>query len=140
MEQVLIKWSDSYSVGFDEIDNQHIHLVDLINQFYNAFREGKANEFLDTVYKEILLYTDYHFASEEKYMKQYNYPDLEAHKVLHTGFIDKINDMLSEYKSGKLTISYELMNFLRDWLLNHINGTDMDYAKYFREQNIMKLD
>ncbi len=140
MEQVLIKRSDSYSVGFDEIDNQHIHLVDLINQFYNAFCEGKANEFLDTVYKEIILYTDYHFASEEKYMKQYNYPDLEAHKVLHTGFIDKINDMLSEYKSGKLTISYELMNFLRDWLLNHINGTDMDYAKYFREQNIMKLD
>jgi hemerythrin-like metal-binding protein len=139
MNQVLIKWSDSYSVGIAEIDNQHIHLIELINQFYNAFLEGRAATFIDTVYNEMINYTDYHFTTEENYLKKHNYPEIKEHTALHQSFIEKINVMLEEYKSGSLTISYDLMNFLRDWLLNHIKGTDMLYAQYFKEQNIIEL-
>jgi len=77
--------------------------------------------------------TDYaktHFANEEEYMLSINYPELEAHKQLHQEFIDKVNDYTTRLKSGKLILSIEVTNYLKQWLTNHIKGMDQHYAAH----------
>ena len=49
-------------------------------------------------------------------MKRYNYPDYLVHKNQHDALSIKIESVGKEFQEGKLGISIELMNFLRDWV------------------------
>ncbi|NJM14282.1 MAG: hypothetical protein HC896_01855 [Bacteroidales bacterium] len=38
----LITWNEKYSVGIKEIDNQHVNLVNIINELHDAMLKGKG--------------------------------------------------------------------------------------------------
>jgi len=139
MNKILIKWSDSYSVGYPEIDNQHIKLVNLINKLYDAFSEGKVSSVIEPILNEMIEYTDYHFKNEEKLFEKYQYPEKEEHKKIHGEFIKKAYSFLASHKNGDVLFTYDLMNFLRDWLVSHIQDSDREYTNYFKGKNIIEL-
>jgi hemerythrin-like metal-binding protein len=120
----LITWTGMFSVGVAEIDNQHKKLVELINQLNDAMQAGKGNDALGKVLNELVNYTVYHFGYEEKLMGQHHYDDSPAHKNEHAKFIATVGDFKKKFDSGNAVISTEIMNFLRDWLTNHIMKTD----------------
>jgi hemerythrin len=64
----FMEWNNSFSVNVAEIDNQHKHLIDLINKLFEAMSVGKGSEVMGTVLKDLINYTVSHFAMEEKYM------------------------------------------------------------------------
>ncbi len=66
---------------------------------------------------------------------KYAYPESEQHKVEHSKFIKKLNSLKSNFNKGKITISLEILNFLKDWLLNHIKISDKKYSVH-----ILKMD
>lgn len=132
----LIEWDDEYSVDIQLIDDQHKILLDLINQFYLAFKEGRAKKQIKTILKGLADYTDYHFGVEENYFKKYNYDKTEEHLALHKIFVKKISEYADDFNSGKVTLSYEIMNFLKDWLLNHILIEDKKYISLFKEKGV----
>jgi len=39
--------------------------------------------------------------------------------------------------SGTAMISMEVMDFLKDWLVNHIQGTDKIYGPFFKSKGIV---
>lgn len=123
----LIEWSDKYLVGYNEIDNQHKGLVILINELYTLMTKGKSKENLEIIFDHLTDYTKEHFSMEEMMMKKYAYPDYEQHKLEHMKFVDRLNGFRSDFKNNKVTISIEVLNFLKDWLLNHILVTDKKY-------------
>ncbi|HAF30120.1 MAG TPA: hemerythrin [Bacteroidales bacterium] len=123
----LIEWSDKYLVGYDEIDNQHKGLVIMINELFTFMTEGKSKENLEIIFDHLTVYTKEHFSNEEKMMLKYDYPDYEQHKLEHVKFIERLNSFKSDFENNKITISLELLNFLKDWLLNHIVITDKKY-------------
>jgi len=129
----LIKWTDQYSVGIKEIDNQHKGLVIIINELFSYMSEGKAKENLNEIFDHLTEYIKKHFFVEETMLVKYAYPDYDQHKVEHSKFIQKLNDLKSEFKSGKITISLEILNFLKDWLLNHIQHTDKKYSAFIEK-------
>ncbi len=131
----IVKWTEEYSVGITEIDNQHKGLVILINELFTLMTEGKAKDNLNEIFEHLTDYTKKHFFSEETMLFKYAYPEFEQHKLEHLKFIEKLNSFKSDFNKGKVTISIEILNFLKDWLLNHIKFSDKKYSEH-----ISKMD
>jgi hemerythrin-like metal-binding protein len=132
-----IKWDGSLSVGLKEIDDQHKHLIGLINDLYDAMSEGKGNDVLDTLLQKLIDYTKYHFAVEEKYFILYNYSDKEAHIKEHNGLTEQVINHYDSFKKGTIGISIDIMQFLESWLINHIKKSDTKYAPFLKNKGIV---
>jgi len=128
----LIKWTNEYSVGIEEIDNQHKGLIIVINELFSLMSEGKAQSKLIDIFDYLTDYTKKHFKAEEDMMLKYSYHEFDQHKLEHINFIDKLSELKEDYISNKITISLEILNFLKDWLINHILITDKKYSKHIK--------
>jgi hemerythrin len=132
----LFEWKDIYSVNVGEIDKQHRVLIDTLNELHEAMLTRKSNEILTKIIKSLVDYTGFHFSFEEKYMKTYNYAGYNDHKKEHDNFVLRVKDFQRQQAEGKLMLSMEIMNFLKDWLKNHILGTDKNYSSFFNEKGL----
>jgi hemerythrin len=126
----FVQWSDRLSVGIEAIDDQHKKLVSIVNRLYNAMKEKKGSEILGDVLSELIEYTKYHFTTEETVMKNNAYPHYLSHKSSHSQLVEKVMDLDIELKAGKIALSVQVFQFLKDWLVNHIQGEDKKYAPY----------
>jgi methyl-accepting chemotaxis protein/hemerythrin len=50
--------------------------------------------------------------------------------------VDKVLDFEKQLKSGSVTLSMEVMKFLKDWLTGHIMGTDKKYSPFLRQKGV----
>lgn len=124
----LITWSDDkLSVGVKMVDAQHGVLVDIINELHDAMLRGQAQSLTGPLLRKLLTYTNEHFSAEEAMLAKAKYDGLEGHKTLHRGFVRKIENYAERFERGEITLNLHLMNFLRDWLVNHIQKIDRSY-------------
>jgi hemerythrin len=133
----LIEWDDdSMSVNVQEIDQQHKQLVKLINELHDAMRERKTKDTLGKIIQGLIDYTGSHFATEEKYFDAFGYPEADAHKATHQEFVAKVMVFQTGFTEGRLLLSLDVMNFLREWLVDHIMGDDHRYGPFFNEHGL----
>ena len=135
-KMILIKWEEDYSVNITEIDNQHKKLLELINTLRDAMREGKVKEVMSKILSDLVDYTLYHFATEEKYFDQYDYPESDIHKKQHGNLVEQVATFQKKHEAGALFITIDVMNFLRDWLNDHIIGSDKKYGPYLNSKGV----
>lgn len=140
---VLIKWDKSLLVGVKEIDEQHKHLVDLINQLNDSIKVGQAKDTVQTILKGMAEYTVTHFGFEEKYFDEFGFEGADEHKKQHKVFVDRVSSFQKDVESfnasfeeGNLYVAKEVMEFLKDWFVNHIKVTDQKYVECFREHGL----
>jgi hemerythrin len=84
--------------------------------------------FLQTM-KKALNYAETHFADEEGYLTEVNYPYLDEQKDQHEDFIAEVQKSIEEFEAGNIE-PISLARFLKKWLLNHIAVYDKKYAPY----------
>jgi len=133
---VLFEWDDTYSIDIKLIDDQHKILIDLINQLHTAFKQGRAKKQFKTIIKGLVDYADYHFGVEEKYFEEFGYEHIDSHKEFHKEFVDKLNTFQQDFNSNKTEVTYELMQYLKDWLIEHIVVEDKKYSGLFKDKGI----
>jgi hemerythrin len=131
-----IKWTDDLSVGVELFDNEHKDLVRLVNDLNQLIFVGDKVSAMEKALAGLIEYTKTHFADEEKYMVKYNYPDYQKHKDEHEKLTAKVLDFQKRLTEGKANFSIELINFLRDWLIHHIQGSDMHYKAFFNGKGV----
>jgi len=127
----FIEWTNALSVGVTTFDNEHKQLVVLINTLNQALTAGSAKKTMEDILQSLVNYTTIHFKHEEDYMVLYDYPDYQKHKKEHDALTTQVIEFQERYRAGKTAFSLELMYFLKDWLINHIMGTDKKYKDYF---------
>jgi hemerythrin len=130
----VITWSDKYSVQVPAMDEQHKRLINLINQLYDAMKAGEAQTVIKPILDSLASYTVTHFKAEEKALEQVKYPMLHEQKTEHELFVTKLNDMKKKAAVNHASLTFELVGFLKDWLINHIQGKDQKYSSYFAKQ------
>ena len=80
---------------------------------------------INNVLGELVEYTKVHFADEEDYMEKINYEGLEDQKRAHSMFVEKIENInLDDVDDNQDEYLTEILNFLLDWLVNHILKAD----------------
>ncbi|HKF47279.1 MAG TPA: bacteriohemerythrin [Terracidiphilus sp.] len=126
----LIHWEDSYSTGVKAMDDQHKRLVAALNDLHGAMLEGKEKAVTGSLLGMLVKYTHEHFLAEEGLMARANYPKLAEHKSQHRNLTDQVQKFAERYQRGELAINVDLLMFLRNWLLNHIQKTDREYGPW----------
>lgn len=132
----FLNWSNDFSVNNLTIDTQHKKLVQLLNDLFEAMSQGKGGDVLEKVFNDLLKYTVDHFSTEEAIMKLHNYPDAAAHKAEHDKLTQEVVIQYEKFKSGNAALSVPLLNFLKQWLSNHILSVDMQFGKYLAGRGV----
>lgn len=133
-----IDWSDELSVGIEEIDEQHKILVGLLNRLYEAIIKKTDKDEMTVILNELAQYTVIHFAVEESLMRIFDYPQYDDHKKHHQELTKQVVDLQRKFVQGKVSISMEVLHFLRHWLTEHIMGDDKRYGPYMVERGLQQ--
>jgi hemerythrin len=131
-----VDWKDAYSVGIESIDQQHKKLINLINMLQTTVDYSTGEEFERECLAAVVDYTKTHFVYEEGLMSKYGYPDFEAHKAQHQKMIDRVNDLLATYEERPESTMKDALDFLKQWLIRHINGTDKQYSDFLVSKGV----
>ena len=121
-------FTEKYVIGVEHIDEEHKRLFEIIEEanavLHNDFLYDKFDQ-ISNILGELVEYTKVHFADEEAYMESINYEGLEAQKRAHAMFVEKIENInLDDVDDNQDEYLKGLLNFLLDWLVNHILKVD----------------
>lgn len=131
-----VVWKSEYSVGIESIDRQHKKLIALINSLQTAVNYSAGAEYEQEALDELVDYTKTHFSYEEELMEKNGYPDFTTHRAEHELMIARVEQVLAEYQRNPDAAMQGAIDFLRDWLINHINGTDKQYSQFLIDRGV----
>lgn len=126
----FIQWSEKLSVSVQMIDEQHKQLIAIVNGIHDTVVAGAERKALSKIFDELISYTVYHFRTEEDFFEKYNYAERAGHKALHNELTQKALELQEAFGQGSATISYEVLDFLHDWLMTHIIGCDRKFGEF----------
>lgn len=135
-DRMIIPWSDKLLVNIRTFDNDHKGLIALINKLYNGMNRGMGRKELGTFLKELIDFTAAHFQREEDAFAKTGYPDADTHKAAHQLFVEQVLTFQKEFEEGGALVDMQLMKLLREWLVDHIIGTDRTYVRHLRKGGI----
>ncbi|MBF0184352.1 MAG: hemerythrin family protein [Magnetococcales bacterium] len=127
MEQLFV-FTDDLLVNVDSIDNDHKALYEITNALLvtSAGRSGSMEEVVSKLWK----YTREHFKREETLMAEKQYKDLHEHKTEHEYLVFKLEQLTSHLmEEGAGSVSQEVSDFLTNWLREHIEKYDRQFAR-----------
>ena len=93
-ERKFITFTEQFSVGVGQIDEQHKKIMDYINQIHAAVKKERPLEEIKGILGELAKFTVDHFATEEKYFDKFNYPDSDKHKAIHEKLLGQVPGIL----------------------------------------------
>ncbi|NLK03736.1 MAG: hemerythrin family protein [Clostridiales bacterium] len=130
-------WTPSLSVGVDRIDEQHKTWFDKAEKLFEAGRNKESKQYIGELLEFLDSYTKEHFADEEKYMREINYPEYEQQRKAHSAFIAQLSDLRENYKTsgGNLLVIINANKMVIDWLTKHISTMDKKIGE-FANQNL----
>ena len=124
-----IEWDQFFSVGIEEIDDDHRLLVNLCNMLNHSVKEGAGKDYVGAVLEELINCTVWHFSHEERLMLKHGYDKHEDHEAEHRSLIDDIKGLQQEFlQAGKLGVKD--FEFLEYWLTQHILVADMRFGSF----------
>lgn len=132
----MFKWDEKYSVGFQIIDNQHKEIFRILNLLFESLKSGKTDLITDQIIPELERYANIHFQTEEHFFEKFNYSDADDHISEHEEFKLSLEEIKAGLKSGEISLSFELMIFLKNWINHHILEVDQKYAELFRQSGL----
>ncbi len=124
----MYEFKEEFLTGIEEIDREHQKLFEIADKAYMTLMDRFIHDKYDYIVEILNELKDYaltHFQHEEEYMMKINYKKLFSQKVEHQDFVDKIAsydlDKLDENQKDSIV---EILDFLNNWLVNHILKSD----------------
>ena len=108
-------WDESFKVDYQQLDDEHVLLFD-------AVRVVEADPASQESWDAMIDVYNMHFANEEAMFSTIldNAHDIADHKARHSGIMRTI-------EGARVPISQEILDFVKNWLAQHIKNTDFDY-------------
>jgi hemerythrin len=124
-------WTTEHATGNLEIDEQHAHIVELINAVDEAATTGAGASTIELVLGLLTRYLAMHFSTEERLMRSVSYPGLPEHAQHHAWCVAELQGLLTKYRSNETSLD-TVLQFVRDWLQAHTLTRDQEFAAFTR--------
>lgn len=132
----MIEWNEEHSVGISIIDEEHKEFINIINRVIVVKQHDDNPGKIEKMLNELIDYARNHFRTEESYMIEFKYAEYQYHKEEHLGFVHRINSYFSRVTSCDFQIANEILEYLKQWLIRHIQGTDKKYIECFARNGL----
>ena len=132
----MLEWDDKYSIGIFIIDEQHKKLFGFVNKTIETKEHSDNTEELKEVLEEMTEYSLEHFKTEEAHMIEFNYSECRYHSEEHNNFFTKTNAYCDKGVNGDYHISNDLIEYLKQWVVNHIQVSDRQYINCFKKNGL----
>ncbi len=124
----MYSFKDEYRTGIESIDVEHQKLFEIANRAYETLMDDfipDKYDYIVDILNELKDYAAFHFRHEEEYMISIRYKRLISQKASHDEFIEKISSYdLSKIDENQKSVIVELLDYLNEWLIHHIIGSD----------------
>ena len=132
----MIEWEEKYSVGIISIDEQHKKIIGIINRVIAAKEFDDNTEDIAEILNEMAVYSQDHFKTEETHMIEFKYPEYQYHKEEHIDFSLRTLAYQSRVITGDNRVANAILEYLKSWLVNHIQKTDKKYSDCFKKNRL----
>ncbi|MGQ9474355.1 MAG: bacteriohemerythrin [Candidatus Caldatribacteriaceae bacterium] len=131
----MLEWSDRFAVGVSDVDRQHQELFHQINNLLEACNQGRGKNALPEILNFLGKYVVEHFATEERYMEKYRYPQFSEHKKVHEDFVKTFLNFRkdAEMEEPGVRLVVQMNRVIIDWLKNHILRMDQEMGKFLQK-------
>lgn len=123
-ENAWVQWDASLSVGIDTIDEHHRYLFDLINDLFEVVKNKRGVREIARLIVATETYAKVHFRAEEMMMRHHGYDGLNGQRQQHRAFEARIQEFYQDLHDNPLVAQFDLLSYLRDWLIHHIRIED----------------
>ena len=123
-------WKSSYNTNIPVIDGQHKLLLSYLNKLHSGMQNGCDNNLLLEILDDLTGYAFTHFATEEIYFTRSTYPLAAEHIKEHQQFRQTVTQLRDAVLDGKAFIDIALLEYLKTWLVEHIQRMDAGFAPY----------
>lgn len=131
----MFEMKPEYYIGIDMIDEEHKQLFAYADEAYALLQEEftpDKYDRIDEILRKLRDYTVKHFTDEEEYMESIHYKKIFTQKIQHQEFVNKLDEFIDEHEKDSGDQEEQIMNilnFLTDWLVNHILHVDGQIPK-----------
>jgi hemerythrin len=123
-------WSESLSIGLDQLDDQHKKMVGILNALQEAISQGSQKPDVERVIADLLSYTRYHLSFEERQMVVAAYPGLSDHQREHRGLVAQIEIYALQVNDRQPLAAIKLLKFVNQWWSRHLATSDRAYGEF----------
>jgi putative two-component system hydrogenase maturation factor HypX/HoxX len=123
-------WQDHYTLGDEEMDEQHKDLFVLANKLVESSSKTELNDNIQLLYQHV----KEHFSAEEALMRKIEFRGYKGHVKEHQLMLEKLETI--EHKIN--TAAWEnadLENFMDRWA-KHIVNFDMSFDSYLKKETV----
>ncbi len=131
-----LPWKEEYSVHVRQIDEQHKGLLKFINELIIEINGVPDKEKVLGIINHIVRYKKEHFAIEEGYFKQFGFEGVEEHILAHRQFEMRLQSIQEKIGDDTIGFAFALIDFLEDWLIDHMLHMDHKYIQCFTEHGL----
>ena len=126
----LVEWDSSLNLGNKPIDADHLELLGFVNEFFNGLVDGESGATALSQLDPLIQHITAHFRLEEKLMNEFGYPDAVAHMSVHNLMETQLLNLRQGISIGEAVLSAQSMQFLKVWLVTHIQTLDKTLCDY----------
>ncbi len=125
----LIEWNDALVLDQGVIDETHKEFVELVNRMYEAEEEQ-----LLPILDEFIAHSEAHFAQEQRWMEELEFPPLPCHVGEHEGVLEIAREVRRRTAAGDNRYGKVLAQGVAEWFANHATSMDLVLAQYIKER------
>ena len=126
----VLEWDSSFATNISQFDQQHRKLFDMVNELHDAMQQKRSKEAIGSILGRLIEYTASHFGAEEDAFRKSGYPEEARHKQEHAELVGQVLDLQRKFSAGETLLTQSVIEFLQDWLINHIKGVDKKYGPH----------
>ena len=126
----MFEFTNDCLIGHEILDQDHKKMFELLNKclyvLHDEFILDKYDN-MKSIFEELLDYSNFHFAREEAYMMEIRDAELVMQRVQHNHFRNELWKIVGkniDELEDQIKVLDETVNFLIEWLYQHIIGSD----------------